>query len=317
MKRALLAGIDRYDRFPALAGCVNDVVALERLLCTNVDGSPNFACRSMRSDADRVERRDLRQAVQALLGPGADLALFYFAGHGAQAPSDVFLTTQDGALADPGVALSDILGMVRQSPIPEIMIILDCCFSGGGGGVPQLGGDIAVVRDGLTLLTASRGDQTAAETSDARGAFSTYLCGALDGGAADVLGKVTVASLYAYLSESFGPWDQRPVLKANLDFLHEVRQCEPAIAPADLRQLPEIFPEAEHELKLDPSYEPDAEPHDERNEAVFGILQRCRAAKLVVPIGEEHMYFAAVRSKSCTLTPLGRHYWRMAKHGWL
>src|SRR5947209_14326513 len=40
-------------------------------------------------------------------------------------------------------------------------------------------------------------------------------CGALDGGAADVLGKVTVASVYAYLSETFGPWDQRPTFKAD------------------------------------------------------------------------------------------------------
>ena len=44
------------------------------------------------------------------------------------------------------------------------------------------------------------------------------------------------------------------------------------------------------------------------------LLQRCRAAKLVEPVGEDHMYYAAMNSRSCALTPLGRHYWRMASN---
>jgi hypothetical protein len=315
MKRALLVGIDEYDRFNALSGCVNDVLAVHRLLATNADGSPNFDCRTMQSDRIRVERRELRQAVATLLGAGADIGLLYFAGHGAQATNDVYLATQDGASGDPGVALSDVLGMVRQSPIPEIVIILDCCFSGAGGGVPQLGGAVAVMRDGSSLLSASRGDQGAAETRAARGAFSSRLCAALDGGAADVLGRVTLAGVYAYVSESFGPWDQRPVLKANLDRLHEIRHCPPALPVQDLRTLPGIFREWDRDLPLDPSYEPTAEPKNEEHEAIFAILQHCRAAKLVVPVGEEHMFDAAMNAKACRLTPLGVHYWQMAKDG--
>jgi hypothetical protein len=30
-------------------------------------------------------------------------------------------------------------------------------------------------------------------------------------------------------------------------------------------------------------------------------------------VGEEHMYFAAMHSTGCLLTPLGKHYWRLAK----
>jgi hypothetical protein len=41
--------------------------------------------------------------------------------------------------------------------------------------------------------------------------------------------------------------------------------------------------------------------------------QRYRAATLVDPVGEEHMYYAAMNSTSCQLTPLGRHYWHMAE----
>jgi hypothetical protein len=196
-----------------------------------------------------------------------------------------------------------------------VLIVLDCCFSGGGGGVPQIGADVAVLRSGVTLLTASRGDQTSAETASGHGLFSTYFCGALEGGAADVIGKVTVAGVYAYLSESFGPWDQRPTFKANIERLHDLRLASPAVPLTSLRRLPEIFTAPEVELSLDPSYEPTEPPSDPAHEEVFGILQKYRAAKLVEPVGAEHLYFAAMQSKSCRLTPLGRLYWRMANQG--
>jgi hypothetical protein len=313
MKRALLVGIDTYDSFNSLAGCVNDVQALTPLLARHEDASPNFDCRAYTSNGQRVDRRTLLDAVNTLLAPGADVALFYFAGHGAAASNDVVLVTQDGGDNDAGVALSAVLGKVHSSPIREAIVILDCCFSGGAGGVPQLGADVAALRQGVALLSASRSDQTAAETPARRGLFSVYLCGALDGGAADVLGKVTLAGVYAYLSESFGPWDQRPTFKANLDRLHELRLCSPAVPINELRRLPEFFPDSDQEFALDPSYEPDAEPKHPEHEAIFAILQRCRAAKLVEPVEADHMYFAAMESKACRLTPLGKHYWQMAK----
>jgi uncharacterized caspase-like protein len=96
MKRSLLIGIDNYDNFNDLAGCVNDVHALTPLLARHEDGSPNFDCRHYTSNCNRVDRRTLLDAVDALLSPGADVALFYFAGHGAAAANDVTLVTQDG-----------------------------------------------------------------------------------------------------------------------------------------------------------------------------------------------------------------------------
>lgn len=315
MKRALLAGIDTYDTFDDLAGCVNDVRALFPLLSRHEDGSPNFDCRSITSDHGRVERRTLLEAIKELVAPGADVALFYFAGHGSPATNDVVLVAQDGVANDPGVPLSQVLGEVRSSDVREVVIVLDCCFSGGGGGVPQLGSNTATLREGVALLSSSRSDQTSAETATGRGVFSLYLCGALDGGAADVLGKVTVAGVYAYLSESFGPWDQRPTFKASLDRLHVLRQCAPSVPINELRRLDEFFPHPDHEFPLDPSYEPDAQPDHPEHEAIFSILQHCRAAKLVEPVGADHMYFAAMQSKACRLTPLGKHYLRMATQG--
>jgi uncharacterized caspase-like protein len=313
MKRALLVGIDDYDHWDTLSGCVNDVNAIFPLFSRNEDDSPNFNCQTRVSATNRVDRRDLIDAIDAVLNPGADVALLYFAGHGVAAQNDLILVSQDGNSSDPGVTLSSMLGKVQSSRVAEIVIFLDCCFSGAAGGVPQLGSDVASLRHGVSLLSASRGDQTAVETASDRGLFSTYLCGALEGGAADVLGKVTIASLYAYLSESFGPWDQRPTFKANVDRLHEIRVCAPAVPLAELRRLPELFSDPFAQLSLDPSYEPDAQPRHPEHEAVFKILQKCRAAKLIEPIGAEHMYFAAMRSTACRLTALGRLYWSIAK----
>ncbi len=312
MKRALLVGIDDYDRFNALGGCVNDVAALTPLLARHEDATPNFDCQTRTSNAGKVTRAMLLKAVDALLAPGAEVALFYFAGHGAQEAGDVTLVTTDGTPEGPGVKLSDLLGRVQASPAGEVIVILDCCFSGGAGGIPQLGTPTAALRPGLSMLTASRADQTSAETPAGRGLFSTYLGGALDGGAADVLGRVTLAGLYAYLTESFGAWEQRPTLKANVDRLHELRRCAPAVPLGELRQLPQLFNPAEADLPLDPSYEPTVDPRDAQHEADFAVLQHCRAAKLVDPVDAEHLYFAAMNSTACRLTPLGRHYRRMA-----
>ena len=315
MKRASLVGVDRYESMPPLKGCENDVKALTPLLSRNEDDSPNFACVSMTSAEGTVSRKNLLDAINALLKPGADFALFYFAGHGHQVENDVVLVTQDGQGSDLGVSLSEVLVKVQQSRVPEVSIILDCCFSGTAGAIPQLGTDAAILRPGLSILTASRSNEVSVETPEGRGLFSTYLCGALEGGAADVLGKVTIAGIYAYLSESFGTWDQRPMFKANVERLHEVRLSSPAVPLPELRRLPEFFTAQDRELQLDSSYEPTEPPGHPEHEATFAILQHCRAAKLVEPVGEQHMYYAAVNNKSCRLTPLGKLYWSMAKQG--
>jgi hypothetical protein len=317
MRRALLVGIDNYEHFSTLRGCVNDMAAIDPLLARNADDSPNFQCRGLNSKRDAVTRRALLSAIDVLLKPGAEVALLYFAGHGAGAWNDVVLVTQDGNGTDPGVPLSTILGRIQQSEVPEVLVILDCCYSGGAGGVPQLGGGVSLLREGVTLLTASRNDQTAAETPEGRGLFSSLLGAALEGGAADITGRVTAAGLYAFLTESLGAWDQRPTFKANVDQLHEIRCCDPAVPLKELRKLATIFAADDTLLPLDPSYEPSLEPRHAEHEATFEILQRYRATKLVEPVGATHLYHAAAQSKSCRLTPLGRHYWRLAQTGLL
>src|SRR5438105_3276193 len=130
MKRALLVGIDNYRNFNDLAGCISDVRALQPLLAKNEDDSPNFDCQIRTSNADGSERDGLVEDLNTLFSGGADVALFYFAGHGEGRGNDVVLVTTDGTRQTPGIPLSGVLAKVQESPVGEIIIILDCCFSG-------------------------------------------------------------------------------------------------------------------------------------------------------------------------------------------
>ena len=70
------------------------------------------------------------------------------------------------------------------------------------------------------------------------------------------------------------------------------------------------------EYPLDPTYEPDKHEADikdvnKEHEAIFSILQKYVKLNLVIPVGEEHMYYAAIHRKSCKLTAQGQHYWNL------
>jgi hypothetical protein len=314
MRRALLVGVDGYDNFSALSGCVNDVRAVKALLSRHDDGSPNFDCQVLADPVEGVRADQLRAGVARLFAPGADVALLYYAGHGIQRNNDLTLATTDSTVHSAGVTMMEVMGAIADATVlREVIVILDCCFSGAAGGIPHVATDVAALRPGVSILTAARADQPAAETERNRGLFSTMFCGALAGGAADVMGNVSISGLFAYLSECFGPWEQRPTLKANIDRVHDLRRCAPFMPPHELRRLPDLFSTPEFELPLDPSYEPDAEPAHPQHEVDFALLQRARSAKLVEPVGTTHLYFAAMESRSCRLTPLGRHYRMLAE----
>ncbi|MBC8470875.1 MAG: caspase family protein [Planctomycetes bacterium] len=314
MRRALIVGIDDYPEVP-LSGCVNDARKILNVLSRNEDGTPNFDCRMLLAPTGDVTRYVLRENIKELLGHEAELALFYFSGHGIVNNLGGYLVTQDYEAHDEGVAMSEIITLANKARIREVVIILDCCHSGALGEIPIISEDHVILRQGISVLTASGAMQAAIEVGGIGGIFTSLICDALKGGAADVCGCVTVAAVYAYVEQMLGAWDQRPLFKSNISKLVPLRMCKPVIDIGVLRLLSKYFPNADSEFCLDPSFEPEAEPRNEENERIFSHLQKYRAARLLVPVGEEHMYFAAMKSKSCKLTPLGQFYWNLAKGG--
>jgi len=312
-KIALLVGIDDYKSSP-LAGCVSDANRMHDRLCHHYDKSPNFECKVLTAPGEKVTRASLKQAVKDLFTRNADVALFFFAGHGTVNNLGGYLITQDATKYDEGLGMTDLITIANQSPARERIIILDCCHSGALGNLPAVNNDAALLKEGVSILSACRESEVSVEYGEG-GLFTSLVCDALDGGAADVCGKVTVAGIYAYVDEALGGWDQRPLFKIYVSKLVPLRSCNPAVSPEILRMLPKYFQRSSDEYPLDPSYERTAESHNLEHEKIFRHLQSMRAARLVTPVGEEHLYYAAMNSKSCRLTALGVHYWRLANSG--
>jgi hypothetical protein len=314
-RRALVVGIDDYSGAP-LAGCVNDANAVAELLSKHADNSPNFAVQLMTAPSASVTKVALLRAIKKLFNEAddCDVALFYFSGHGTENDLGGYLVTQDAAQYDEGVSLTDVLALANASRARERVIILDSCHSGHLGTVPATGSDVGQLSEGVSVLTAARSTQYAMEVRG-RGVFTELVCGALEGGASDVVGETTVAGVYTYVEQALGPWDQRPMFRANVAKLVSLRANQPSVALETLRLLPSWFPSTGTVFALDPSFEPTEKPKNVVNEALFAKLQKCRASKLVEPVDEDHMYYAAMHSTGCTLTPLGIHYWRLAQNG--
>lgn len=312
MRRALVVGINAYSWGP-LHGAVPDAERIQRLLAKHEDGSPNFSVRTLlgTEGAPVVTKQRLKAEAIALFKQKADVALFYYAGHGGPTATGGYLNTPDAQPYDEGFAMADLLRLATDSPVAEVIILLDCCHSGLLGEASAATKEITVLRDGICVILASRASEAAGETPDG-GVFTQLVCDALDGAAADVLGRVTAASVYAYVDQLLSAWNQRPLFRASLSKFHELRKVEPAVKPEIIRRLPEFFPTPDYVYPLNKSYEPSVEPADEKNEAIFKIFQTLRDAKLLAPHGAEHLYYAAITEASCNLTPLGKFYWQLA-----
>lgn len=320
MRKALVVGIDEYERCP-LHGCCNDAKAVKEVLSRNGDGSPNFAVRIEKNIESKAR---LKKLITECFSGDEDVALFYYSGHGHVDVCGGYLVTPDYSEDDYGVSLQDILTIVNASKCKDKIIILDSCYSGTMGNIPIVDQNTSIINEGVTILTASRAQQTSIEIGG-HGVFTSLLLEALEGGAADVTGHITLGGIYAYIDKALGPWDQRPVFKTNVTRFTALREVIPQVSIAVIRKMCEYFSNENAEIQLDPSFESTNSPKDKHelvepyadkgHVEILADLQKLEGIGLVVPVGEEHMYFAAMKSKSCALTSIGKQYWRLVNKG--
>ena len=316
VRKALVIGIDDYPGYP-LTGCVNDAKAVAETLESHGDGEPNFEVKLITSPGEDssnngITRSRLKAEVESLFSGDPEVALFYFSGHGMMKSLGGFIITSDHTKYDEGVSMDDILKFANQSKAKDKVIILDCCHSGAFGSPTITGNNLSYLCEGLSVLTASRDSESAIEANGS-GVFTSLVIDALKGGAADLRGQITPGSIYAFVDQALGPWDQRPIFKTNVTGSTFLRTIPPPVPKATLRKLVEYFPQPDVELKLGPEYETTHASKDLAKVAIMEHLQKFVSVGLVVPVGEEHMYFAAINSKSCRLTAIGRQYWRLVK----
>lgn len=309
MRKALVVGLDNYPNSP-LQGCAHDALAVSHVLKTHSDGAPNF---SVRTEINVLTKGILSGMIRELFVDPNEIALFYFSGHGLINELGGSIVTLDYSRYDEGIPMNDIITLANNSPAQEKIIILDCCHSGAIGN-SQTNANVANIGQGVTILTASRDSESAIEVNG-HGVFTNLLIGALQGGAADLRGHITPGSIYTFIDQALGAWDQRPIFKTNVSKFISLGRVSPPIPLETLREITSLFEEPESEIMLDPSFEDTESCKIDDNVKIFKKLQKYQSVGLVVPVDEEFMYFAAMNNKSCRLTALGSHYWQLVSNG--
>lgn len=323
VKKALCVGINYYERASKLRGCVYDAQTVAEALSYNTFGGmtlPNFQAAMLLGEDEEspVTVKDLRGAVEELFKGDPDVALLYYSGHGAVDSLGGYLCTSEICEPRDGLSLEEVMRIAGNSKAKNKIIILDSCHSGAAANISQMS-NYCLLPSGTVILSAC-GEKEYAVEKGYHGVFTSLLLQALEGGAMDLLGQVSPGSIYSYIDQSLGAWDQRPVFKANIKNFVCLKQHNPLISRDDLRKIAYYFPRADYKYPLDPTYEEDKNYTDNKevnkeHEAIFALLREYHKLNLVVPVDEKYMYWAAIHSTGCKLTPLGQHYHRIARKG--
>lgn len=314
MRKALIVGINYYQHQKSLYGCVNDAYAVKTILDRHENGTVNFTAKLLTATDENnlVKKSTLRDHIIELF-KSKDEVVFYFSGHGyLDEDTGGYLMTSECENGDDGFPMRDLIEIANKSEAKNKIIILDSCHSGFAGTDYQ--SDNSLLSKGTTILTAASEAQYATEENGS-GIFTSLLVDALSGGASNLMGDITPGSVYAHIDQSLGPWDQRPLFKTNIENFVSLRKVHPPIPFEDLNKLTSLFIEKGQEFKLNPSFEPTESSAIKENTEKFATLQKYESVGLVIPKDTEHMYYAAIESKSCVLTLLGQHYWNLVKNG--
>ncbi|MEM9149164.1 MAG: caspase family protein [Cyanobacteria bacterium P01_F01_bin.3] len=142
---ALIVGINQYRSLPALNAPAADAEAVAARLQTQgefrVQRMPEVIKNKTATVGQRrgVTTQMLEDALVQLFKPKGknvpNTAIFYFSGHGLQRDAGIqegYLATSD---VDPdsgnfGISLNWLRRLLQQSPVRQIVVILDCCHSG-------------------------------------------------------------------------------------------------------------------------------------------------------------------------------------------
>lgn len=187
----LFIGVDRYAALDIdwLACAKRDAVALHALFVDTFGGS-----HTLLTDAEAT-RQDIEAAITELSKAAEDdLVVITFSGHGSDSHDLVAYDTLTEQLESTGIPLSLLGTWVERIPARRLLLILDCCFSGGigargisspirsrDGGSPE-GRLQQIAGEGRVVLTASSADERAFEDQRlGHGLLTYFLMEALQG----------------------------------------------------------------------------------------------------------------------------------------
>lgn len=236
MRKALIVGINYYENINRLSSCVPDAYSINSILSDNSDGTKKFDTRVVASfDTNTaINRSGLKSMVQELFKNDKDISLFYFSGHGYIENTGGYLVTSDCKTGDDGLSMTELLKIVNDSKVRNKIIILDTYHSGAMGNY-DADTNLAIINEGVTILTASQKTEYSIDEGDGS-LFTKLLVDALNGSASNLLGDVSPGSVYAYIDQSLGTWEQSPFFKTNVKNFVSLRQTQPPISLVNLKK---------------------------------------------------------------------------------
>jgi len=240
---AVVVGIEKYSDLPEALYAENDAAAMREHF--EALGVPvrNIAFLSGPKAGRASMEKYLEDWLPRLVKPSSRV-YFYFSGHGSPDPKtgEPYLVPWDGDanfLARTAYPVKRLYDKLASLGAAETVVMLDACFSGGGGrsvlpkgARPLVAKTEAVAPSGtVAALTAAAGDEITSGLDAARhGAFTYYLLKGLNGAAANGSGKITLRSLHEYLK----PRVQDEARRLNRDQTPQLSAGEP-LAQAPLR----------------------------------------------------------------------------------
>jgi hypothetical protein len=240
---AIVIGIETYrEKLPKAEFAARDATLMGEYL-TKLMGYPeeNVVVRTN----EKASMNDLVKYFENWLPNNVDKkssVFVYYSGHGAPNPKtgDAFLVPYDG---DPtfvdatGYSLKRLYAALDKLPAKEITVVLDSCFSGGGGRSVLAAGAKPMVLTVETplgassktvVLAASSGDQISSTYQEkGHGLLTYFFLKGLQGDAdANEDGTIEISELYAYVKPNVQKVarkqynnEQTPQLLANPDVI--------------------------------------------------------------------------------------------------
>jgi uncharacterized caspase-like protein len=219
--QAVLIGTWDYDRLPPVPAAKNSLERMTGTLTGPLCGWP----RERLEVFGNLPRPDnLPDRLMELFEGVADIALFYFVGHGQLHNDELALALRESPEAGPrrlttGLAFADVRAALRECDAQTKIVILDCCFAGHAT-EPQYA--LAPPTADVVDLTMGTGAFTMAASGKYRTAwfepdtavgpqtyFTKYLIDTIEHGIAEHPGDLSLGGIFEAAAEALGR-DHKP-----------------------------------------------------------------------------------------------------------
>jgi anti-anti-sigma factor len=220
--RAVLIGAWDYSHLSPVPAARNSLERMSGLLTGPLCGWPASRVKVVRNAARRGVLPDL---LMTLFDGIADVALFYFVGHGQLHDDELCLALRESPERGArrltiGLQLSDVRAALRECDAKTKIVILDCCFAGHAAlpGHNMAGGSAKVIDMtagmGAFTIAASGAYRTAwfendPDTASPQTYFTKYLVDTIENGLPGAGETLTLGAIYAQTADTLAR-DHRP-----------------------------------------------------------------------------------------------------------